>query len=258
MTSTATTIPIAIAYPDAPELVLRLRLGPCRLRVVASDGPAWVTGTYEDPGQVLPIKTRVEAGAATISQRFDPAAFSAALALPQLDLGIGRSRPFALVIEAGASENAFDLGGLPLTGVDLRAGAGKYDLDFSTPNLAEMRTCELAAGAGALTARRLANANFAYLRLGGGVASCTLDFAGELRRDASARVDAGLAAVEIVVPAATATRVISKAFAANTDVIGPVTRKGDAYFTPPALEGKHPLLSIEVSMALGQLTIRAT
>jgi hypothetical protein len=52
--------------------------------------------------------------------------------------------------------------------------------------------------------------------------------------------------------------VLSKAFAANIDVIGLVTRKGDAYFTPPAVEGKHPLLSIEVSMALGQLTIRAT
>jgi hypothetical protein len=102
------------------------------------------------------------------------------------------------VIEAGASENAFDLGGLPLTGLDLRAGAGKYDLDFSSPNPAEMRTCELAAGAGAVTARRLAHANFAYLQLGGGVPGCTLDFSGELRRDAC--VDAGLAAVEIVVP----------------------------------------------------------
>ena len=258
MPSAVTTVPITIPYPDTPELLFRLRLGPCRLRVKPSDGPEWVTGTYEDQGSALPIESRVEGGRATIAQRFDPGSFASVFALPQLDLAIGCARSFAFVIETGASENAFDLGGLPITALELKAGAGKYEVDFATTNPVEMRSIELGTGAGALTVRRLANANFNYVHLGSGVAGCILDFSGELRRDASARIDAGLASVEIAVPATTAMRVITKAFVANTDAIGPLTRKGDEYYTAPALEGKHPLLSIEVSMALGQLTLRAT
>lgn len=254
---TSPSVPISIPYPQVAEPVLRLRLGPCRLRVVPSDGPEWITGTYDDEGSALPIAVRVDGGTATIAQSFEPGSFSSTFALPQLDLAIDRKRPFGLVIETGAGENAFDLGGLPIVSLELRAGAGKFDLDFSAANPIEMRSIELSAGAGTLNVRRLANANFASLHLGSGVAACTLDFAGDLRRHASARLDAGLASIEIAVPATTAMRVRTKSFAANTGVIGPITRSGDDYSTAPALAGAHPLLAIEASIALGQLTIRA-
>jgi hypothetical protein len=64
--------------------------------------------------------------------------------------------------------------------------------------------------------------------------------------------------VELMIPAATPTRVHAKTFAAGTDAIGGFTRRSDDYFTAPALESGHPLLTIEVSIAFGQLTLRAT
>jgi hypothetical protein len=113
-------------------------------------------------------------------------------------------------------------------------------------------------GAGELIARHLANANCGELRLGGGVSSSTLDFSGELRRDAHASADAGLASLNILVPAATSARVRAKAFASGRSVLGSFTSRGDVYYTAPALEGKHPHLEIDVSMAFGSLAVSTT
>jgi len=255
-TTMGITTPISIPHPQSAEPTLRLRLGPCRLRVTPGDGPEWVSGGYEDRGNALPIEVRVEGTTATIAQRFDPASFTAS-ALPTLELAIDRTQPFRLVIETGAGDHAFDLGGLPVVSFEMKAGAGRYDLDFSKANPVEMRSMELSTGAGQFSARRLANAGFTHLKVGTGVAGCTLDFSGELTRDASVRIDAGLASVELTVPAATAMRLRSKGFAAGTEVTGPITRERDEFRTPPAVADGYPLLSIEASIAFGQLSIRA-
>lgn len=256
--TTTTAIPVQVPYPVAAEPRLRLRLGPCVLHVVPGDGPDWITGSYDDRGTGLPLTADVDGDTATLSQGFSLRSSASALGLPKLDLAIGTTRPFALTMEAGASESGFDLGGLPITAFELKAGAGKYDIDFSRPNPIEMRSMELSTGAGAFTARHLANANFATLHVGSGVAGCTLDFSGSLLHDASVRLDTGLASVELAIPATTAARVHAKTFAANTDTIGAITRKADGYYTAPAMEGRHPLLTIEASIAFGQLTLRTT
>jgi hypothetical protein len=256
--TTTTAIPVRVPYPDAVEPRLRLRLGPCVLHVVPSDEPDWITGSYDDRGTGLPLIAQVEGDTATLSQGFNFRSTASVLGLPQLDLAISTRRPFALTMEAGASESGFDLGGLPITVLELKAGAGKYDVDFSRPNPVQMRSMELGTGAGAFTARHLANASFATLHVGTGVAGCVLDFSGSLRHDASARIDSGLASVELVIPASTAARVHAKTFAAGTDATSGFTRRSDDYFTAPALGGAHPLLTIEASIAFGQLTLRAT
>lgn len=249
---------ISIPYPGAGDATLKLRLGPCRLRMVAGDGPTWIAGSYEDRVNVLPIDVEVDGATATISQRFGPTSFVAVSAAPRLDLTIDRARPFSLVIETGAGDHAIDVGGLPIVAFELKAGAGRYELDVSAPNPAEMRSMELATGAGQLIARRLANANFTTLRVGTGMAGCAVDLSGRLERDASVRIDAGLASIDLFVPATTAMRLRAKSFAAGIAVTGPVSRDGDEYRTPAATAGAHPLLSVEASLALGQLTIHAT
>lgn len=247
---------IEVPYPATADLSLQLRTGPCRIRFTAADGPAWIRGTYTDRTQTLPIEVRSVGGVTTIAQRVDLRTL-AELQLPTLDLAISRARLFALDIETGASENSLDLGGLPLTRLVLKAGAGKLELDFTAPNPAAMTLMDLGIGAGVLTARHLANANFGELRLGGGVSGSTLDFSGELVRDAHVSADAGFASIDILVPATTSARIATKAFAAGKNVTGFVT-KGDAYYTTPALEGKHPLLEIDVSMAFGALGLSTT
>lgn len=259
MNATATTaIPVRVPYPGSAEPRLRLRLGPCVLHVAPGDGPDWITGSYDDRGTGLPLTADVEGDTATLSQGFSLRSSASVLGLPKLDLAIGTTRPFALTMETGASESGFDLGGLPITAFELKAGAGKFEVDFSRANPVTMRSMEVGTGAGAFAGRHLANANFATLHVGAGVAGCVLDFSGTLLHDASARIDSGLASVELVIPAATAARVHAKTFAAGTDAIGGLTRKSDGYYTAAALEGGHPLLVIEASIAFGQLTLRTS
>ena len=250
---TATEQRIEIPYPDAAEPSLLLRTGPCRVHFSASDGPMWISGTYEDPTGSLPLQVRT-GPLTTISQGFDPIAFNA-ITLPRLDLAISRQRPFALEIQAAASENFFDLGGLPVARLVMKAGAGKFDLDFGAPNPTTMTVMELGAGAGSIAAKRLANANFTSLRFGGGVAACTLDFSGQLLHDASARIDAGLGSVDIMIPAFTPARVAAKSFASARRVTGAFLTQGDTYSTAPAAQGARPLLDIEVSLAFGALNL---
>ncbi|HEY6204407.1 MAG TPA: hypothetical protein VI056_15405 [Candidatus Limnocylindria bacterium] len=252
MTATALQTKIEIAYPDTAKVSLLLRLGPCHMHFTPSDGPMWITGTYEDPTGALPIEVR--AGETTyIAQRFDLPAWSRA-ELPHLELAIGRTRPFQLEINAGASETAFDLGGLPLERLAIKAGAGRFDVDFSRPNPVAMSFMELATGAGAFTAKHLTNAAFTTLQMSGGIAACALDFSGELRSDANARIDSGLGSIDIAVPSTTAAAVRTKAFAAAKRTTGFI-EKGDTSYTLPALEGKRPLLTIDVSMAFGSLAV---
>jgi hypothetical protein len=253
---TSDLLKIDVPFPTTADLSLQIRLGPCRVRFTPTDGPSFITGTYTDQTRTLPVEVQTQGGVVTISQRFAPMSFST-VDVPRLELGISRARPFALDIQAGASDNSFDLGGLPITRLALRAGAARFETDFSLPNPTPMTLLELGMGAGSFIARHLANANFGELRLGGGMSASTLDFSGTLQRDAHGRIDAGLASVDISVPGSTSARVTAKAFAAGKSVVG-LTAKGDAYYTAPALEGKHPLLELEVSMAFGNLTISAT
>ncbi len=252
------TTRVDIAYPDTTQLSLWLRLGPCRVRLATTDDDVWVRGTYDDPTGMLPLEIRSEGGSALIAQRLDLGAGFGAVSAPVLDLAIGRGRPFALTMEVGAGDHALDLGGLPLTALTVKAGAGRYELDFSTPNTAAMSVLEIAAGAGAVGARHLANSNAAAIRVSGGVGRCVLDFGGELRRDMQARIDAGLAGIEVSVPATTPARITTKAVAAGTSVVGPLTRRGDGIYTAPGLEGRSPRLVADVTIAFGALDIRAT
>ena len=251
------TMPIKVPYPTAPELSLLLRLGPCRVRIAPVDADAWLSGTYEDPSDVLPLEVRADGGTAVVAQRFDLGAGIGVVSAPVLDLQIGRSRPFTLRLEVGAGDHALDLGGLPITALKVNAGAGRYTMDFSAPNTAEMATFEIAAGAGEVTARNIANANATDVKVSGGLGRCVLDFGGTLRRSMHARVDAGLAGVEMSVPAATSLKVTAKAFAGSTDIVGPLTKQGDAIYTAAGLAGTTPMLVAETSIAFGSVLIRA-
>jgi hypothetical protein len=255
MGSTSLMQRVEIPFPGAavPELILRT--GPCALRLSASDGDTWIDGTYLDPTNTLPLQ--VSAGnPAVISQGFHPFDFGQA-ALPQLTLALSRRRPFALELQSGASDMSVDLGGLPLTRLVVKSGAGRLVIDFSTANPTAMTLMDLSAGAGAFSATHLANAGFAALHVGTGVSACALTFDGELVRDASVRIDAGLGSVDLFIPTKLAAVVRAKAVAAARHVSDAFVRDGDTYSTSAAVKGTRPLLDIDVSIAFGALAITA-
>lgn len=160
--------------------------------------------------------------------------------------------PMDLAINAGAYKGEFDLGGLAIQSLLISDGASDVRLNFSTPNLAEMDTMRYTTGASHVELSGLANANFDNLTFKGGAGSYTLDFSGELKRDATVTVDAGFSGITLIVPEGVSTRVFVDSGLANVDVGGKWEKSGDQYL----LTGEGPRLTINANIGAGSLTLR--
>jgi len=247
---------INIPYPEAGDRHLRISVGACRLNVVPGEGDAWVSGTYQDPSGALPCQIVTEGGTVRITQIYN---WAEMIGLwdrsPHFELALGKTRPFALTLEVGASESRLDLGGVPISRLVARQGAGKYAIDFSAPNPQPMSLLTLSAGAAGMEITNLANANCAELNLEGGAAAYIFDFGGTLQRDAHVRVATGLSSVEIRVPATTAAKIVSESLLGSLDAGAGFARQDGAFWTEAALAGATPLLSINTNVALGSLRL---
>lgn len=253
------TAEISIVYPEAADLHLRIRVGACRLKIVPGDSGAWVTGAYDYPKGALPLKINRSGGRVTITQDYDVAGLGGLLRYtPRFELALGKAKPYALALEAGASDIAIDLGGIPLKELVIKQGAGRAEFDFSAPNPQGMISLLVNSGAVDLQMKNLANANFAEMTFDGGAASYKFDFGGTLQRDARAKISTSVAPVEIRVPSATAARLIENTVLASLDLGDGFTKKGGAFLTEAALTGKTPMLTIHANVSLGTLSLRST
>jgi len=244
-------------YPDAEPVVLRLAVAACRLRVVPGDGPLLVSGTCEEPSGAIPPTVSTDGGRVTVSQRYEVKRTFDLLSggAPAFDLALGTSRPYALEIDSGASDVSLDLGRLPLTRLVVRQAAGRLRLDFSAPCTATLESIRVEAGAASLELRNLASSGFADLSLAGGAARCNVHFGGTLARDARARIDAGVAAVHVAVPATTAARIDASSIVGGLRIGDGFVKRSGAFWTEAAVAGKTPVLEVHAETAVGVLEI---
>ncbi|MHB1133864.1 MAG: DUF4097 family beta strand repeat-containing protein [Chloroflexota bacterium] len=249
--------PIQVPFPAAESLRLQIGAGACRFEARPGADEPWVAGTYVDPTGARPLRLWQEGGTVRLAEGHQSFENVAALfnGVPRYDIALGRARPYSLTLETGASEFVADLGGLPLTHLAIKQGAGKYDVDFSAPNPQAMRLLSLGAGAGAIELRHLANANFGELVLEGGVASFQLDFGGELRRDALVRVTAALSSVVVRLPRATAAQVNCTSVVGDLDIGDGFTKRGDTFWNEAALAGGGPVLTVRANVTFGSFQV---
>lgn len=251
--------PINVDYPAADDLHLRIALGACRFKAEPGEGEAWVSGTCHDPTGERPPRIVEEGGAVRITEAEPsweriPAVFGG---IPSYEVTIGKGQPFALTIETGASEFDLDLGGVPLSSLMVRQGAGRFELDFSTANPHPMDLLEVSSGAAGIELENLANANFSQMRLSGGAAGYKLDFGGTLSRDAEAAVEAGLSGVEIKIPPSTAAKVVAQTTLGSVDVGDGFAKREGAFWSEAGLAENEPLLTIRAGVRLGSLQLKA-
>jgi hypothetical protein len=249
-----TETPIRAPFVDEGPLVLRLELGACRLRVAPGGSEPWVEGTYSDPTDDLPPRLDVDRGRVTLRQ---DRSFGGTVGLlrgtPTCELRLGTARPFRLELDTGASEVDLDLSGVPLDGLQVRAGAGKVILRVFRPNPVEMEEVSVRMGAGAIEASGLGNLAAARLRAETGAAGVALDLRGELRRHLDARVSAGMSGVRLTVPDDRPVRITSETTLGSTDLgDGFLTRDGA---THTAVDGA-PIIDLHATVALGGLQLR--
>jgi hypothetical protein len=243
-----------IAVPD-PEgesrrLTLAFGAGELQLSPGADENLVEGTVTYNIPD----FKPRIsrDAGDVRIEQgNFD---FTTAPTLRNLrnvwDLRLGDS-PMDLSIQAGAYQGRMELGGLALTGLAVEDGASEVELSFSEPNRAEMSVFRYQTGASSVTLEGLANANFEMLIFDSGAGDYTLDFSGELQREAIVTIDSGLSDLTLVIPEGLNATVGLEGGLTNVSAGSGWSHSDDTY----TQAGDGPALTILIQMSAGNLTL---
>ena len=256
-TGPTTTDDLSIPYPPSdqgqPELTIEFGAG--ELNVQPGTGAELVVGTAKYNVEELKpevMTTGNEVKVSTGDMKFTGIPdFRGDKYVNEWDLELG-SAPLDLVIKAGAYQGRIDLGGLSLTSLKVADGAADVKIRFSAPNPVEMDTLRYDTGASSVELEGLANANFERMTFKGGAGSYVLDFSGELKRDATVNVDAGLSNVKIIVPEGVSARVLVDRGLANVDVSGDWEKSGDDY----ELVAEGPRLTINVNIGAGNLELR--
>ncbi|MDP1547026.1 MAG: toast rack family protein [Anaerolineales bacterium] len=161
------------------------------------------------------------------------------------------SQPMDLTIESGAYTGDFEFGGLALTNLTVKDGAADVDLSFSELNQTEMSIFSYATGASDVKLRGLANANFSIFDFSAGAGDYTLDFSGDLQRDASIKIEVGLSNVIIIVPDGVDAIVTVQSGASNISAGSGWSRSGSVY----KQKGEGPTLTFVIEMGAGNLTL---
>lgn len=159
--------------------------------------------------------------------------------------------PLDLTVEAGAYEGNLELGGLALTSLTVKDGASHVDLSFAEPNQTDMSFLRYETGASEVKLTGLANANFSTLTFSGGAGNYTLDFSGELQRDAVVTVESGLGNLSLIIPEDVDAAITVESTAVNINPSSGWAQNGQTY----TQHGSGSTLTIVVKMAAGNLVI---
>lgn len=252
----ATSEPVQVPLPATPSEVTDLEFNFAAGQMNISPGAqgALVSGTATYNVSELKPEVEVEGNQVTIShQGFEQNN------LPQLgtnlenrwDLQLGEA-PLRLTVKAGAHQSEFELGGLDLRELSFSEAASDNQVSFNTPNLSEMNTFIYETGASQVRLSGLGNANFSSMSFRGGAGDYTLDFSGQLLREATVAIDTGLSNLTLIVPAGVPATVNVEGGLANVDVEGAWSGTGTQYNQT----GQGSALTITVKMGAGNLNLR--
>ena len=247
---------INIPAPEADEIDLILSFGAGDFKLDGGAGDTLVSGTasynVDDFKPEITIdgnEVRLESGELKIE------------GIPRIsdkvknewDLELG-DQVINLEINSGAYKGDFDLGDLSLKSLKISDGAADVRVKFSKPNRVEMESLSYQTGASNVRLTDLANANFSSMVFRSGAGNYSLDFSGELKRDADVNIESGISQVTLIVPEGLSAQVIFEGGLSNIETHGEWQKSGDTYL----LEGSGPTLTVTVDMGAGNLILRTT
>jgi hypothetical protein len=245
-------VPAPEESDEIDEVVLKFGAG--QLDLNPGTDEALISGTAKYNVEEFEPKVSVDDNKIEISQDLEDfnllPAFSGDVE-NRWDLVLGMY-PMELDISAGGYQGEFELGGLALHSLRFAEGAASTKVTFSELNPVEMDTLRYDTGASSASLSGLANANFSRMDFRSGAGEYTLDFSGELQRDADVSIKSGLSSVTIIVLEGTPVSVEIDSGLANIDVDGSWRVTGGRYSIP----GEGPELNITVEMGAGNLELR--
>lgn len=247
---------IRVPPPDDKDVVTEVNLSffGGRFQLKPGDTEALISGTINYNVETLKPTISITDAQVNITQEDDLGSL-----LPRLgnnirnewDLKLGPF-PMDLRISAGGYQSEMELGGLSLHSLRISEGAADTTLSFSSPNLVEMETLRYETGASKSEFRGLCNANFHRIEFSSGAGDYTLDFSGELQRDAIVVIKTGFSNLEVIVPEGRASRVTVSGGLSNVNVHDAWEGSGGIYTN----SGEGPGLEISVEMGAGNLELR--
>ena len=244
---------INIPFLDADDVGVNLALGVGELTINPGAEDALIDGTITYNVEDFKPDVKVENDRVTIEQgtlTFDGIPSFDEDVENDWDLAFG-TNPITLRVNGGAYVGKYELGGLSIKSLYIQDGAADVELSFSEPNLVEMGLLDYQTGASVVKFRQLGNANLSTLLISSGVGSYTLDFSGELQRDANVIIKSGLSTVDIIVPKGVPTEVTFEGGLKNISTSGDWKKSGDIYVQ----SGEGPKLTITIEMRAGNLEL---
>ena len=243
---------ISVDPPASGEARLELSFGAGELKLSPGTKDKLVEGTatynYERFKPVIDVEdSRVKIG-------LDQEDFASIPHLRELrnewDFKLG-NKPMELAIRAGAYEASYEFGGLSLTDLSIKDGAADVELSFSKPNPDEMTLFHYESGASNIKMEGLSNANFNAMSFEAGAGDYTLDFSGDLQRDAAVTIETGFANLILVIPDGLNTTVTVQSGVSNVNAGPGWDQNGNLY----TKDGEGAELTIVIEMWAGNLTL---
>lgn len=165
--------------------------------------------------------------------------------------------PLAFDIELGVGEGEFDLTGLMVKDLKIETGASKVTVAFNEPNRNVIDHMKIESGVSRFVGKNLGNANFRTLSFEGGIGAYTLDFGGELRKEAKVNVEIGLGAVTLILPREVGARIIAEeTWLSKVDVDRDFTQRRSGEYVSENYDTADGRILINVEAGLGNVKIK--
>jgi hypothetical protein len=240
---------ITVPIPKTDEVSLRLAFGAGEM-TLAPGAKKLVEGTATYNYEAFKPKVDIDGGNVQIQMSEVNSIPSFDNLKNKWDLKLGDT-PMDLMIESGAYDGTFEFGGLALNNLTIKDGAANVELAFSEPNLVEMSTFRYKTGASNVKMSGLANANFSIFDFSSGAGDYTLDFSGELQRDATIKISSGLSNIIVVIPEDVDAVVTVDSGASNVNAGSNWKQNGDVY----KQKGEGSTLTFVIEIGAGNVTL---
>ncbi len=242
---------IKVPIPDADDVALKLSFGAGEMNLEPG-AKQLVEGTATYNYSAFKPKVKTDGG--NVAVQMSNVEFQTFPSFKDLknkwDFKLGETS-MDLNIEAGAYDGTFEFGGLSLENLSIHDGAANVKLSFSEPNQVEMSTFLYETGASDVKMTGLANANFSIFDFSAGAGDYTLDFSGDLQRDASIKISSGLSNLILVIPEGVNAVVTMESGASNVNAGPGWSQNGSIY----SQEGEGSTLTFVIEIGAGNVTL---
>lgn len=168
--------------------------------------------------------------------------------------------PTAAVIKIDASVKAgeveFILDSLKIGDFELQSLASKVEVDFSSPNRAEMQLLDIDLKIGQARLRHLGNARFREARINGGIGDLEMDFYGSCLASATADIDLDIGETQIYLPRDLGVRLHSSTagFLSHSRLDFNFDKKGRFYLSENYQNSRYKL-DLSIRAGIGELSV---